>query len=179
MCNAVLISSDPVVDQFVRDHLLLVGGAAVTIFTAGCAVGRFVFDRLVATLRAEAEEFKNQRDEARRQLQEARLQVGQGDKGVDLQVKAKSEASRAQATGRLLSAISTILLLSLVGYGLYLQTLLSNAAAAESVRNVEFQKRTEAAIKALQAKPLASTATKPAAKPKAETNKSSEKQDSN
>lgn len=177
MINALLISSDPVIDQFVRDHLLLVGGAAFTIFTAGCAVGRFLFDRLVATLRAEAEEFKNQRDEARRQLQEARLQVEQGDKGNDLQVKAKTEASRAQATGRLFSAIATILLLTIVGYNLYLQSLLSNALAAESARTADFQQRTEAAIKALQPKPPSSTAPKAPAKPKPQTNKPVEKRD--
>ena len=88
----MIVSADPAIDQFVKDHFLLVGGAAVTVFTAGCAVGRFVFDRLVATLRAEAEEFKNQRDEARRQLQEARLKVEQGDNGSDLQVRANNEA---------------------------------------------------------------------------------------
>src|ERR1051326_5752962 len=118
----MIISADPAIDQFVKDNLLLVGGTALTVFTAGCAVGRFVFDRLFATLRAEAEGFKNQRDEARRQRQEARLKVEHGDNGSDLQVKANNEVSLAKATGRFLSAITTILLLSLVGYSLYLQT---------------------------------------------------------
>jgi len=171
-------TADPAVDQFVRDHLLLVGGATITVFTAGCAVGRFVFDRLVATLRAEAEEFKNQRDEARRQLQEARLQVAQSDKGVDLQVKAKSEASQAQAAGRFFSAIATILLLSLVGYNLYLQTLLSKTAASESLRNAEFQKKTEAAIQAIQAKLIAPAVTKPPTRMKPNPKPAAEKQDS-
>lgn len=162
----MIASADPAIDQFVKDHFLLVGGAAVTVFTAGCAVGRFVFDRLVATLRAEAEEFKNQRDEARRQLQEARLKVEHGDNGSDLQVRANNEASLAKATGRFLSAIATILLLSLVGYSLYLQTLESKKAAMESSRNSEFQERTETAIRGLQARPSAPVASRPPAKPK-------------
>jgi len=45
----MIISADPAIDQFVKDNLLLVGGTALTVFTAGCAVGRFVFDRLFAT----------------------------------------------------------------------------------------------------------------------------------
>lgn len=162
----MIASADPAIDQFVKDHLLLVGGAAVTVFTAGCAVGRFVFDRLVATLRAEAEEFKNQRDEARRQLQEARLKVAQGDSGADLQVKANSQASLAKATGRFLSALATILMLSLVGYSLYLQSLESRRAASESSHNAAFQERTETAIRALQSKPIAPAGSKPTNKPK-------------
>jgi hypothetical protein len=100
------------------------------------------------------EEFKNQRNEARTQLQQARLQVIQSDKGNDLQIKAKSQASLAQAAGRFFSALAIIIILGMVVYSVYVQNTMSSAAAAETLRNIEFQKRTEEAIRGLQIKPV-------------------------
>ena len=155
-----------------------VGGAA-SVFATGFAAGRFFFQGILDTRRAEAELYKSQRDDAIRRLEQNQHVVKESDEGSKLKIKAMRNEARAKAAGRLFSSLATILLLSLVGYSVYLQTVVTRSAAAESLRNVEFQKKTEASLRALQPKPVIQQVTKalkqtnrerkPQAKPDAET----------
>src|SRR5260370_8604563 len=111
---------DSVVEQFVKDHLFIVGSSALTVFLAGIAVGKFLFDRLVAILRAEAENLKNQRDEAREQLRQAQLQVRQQNNGEkEREIEAEKEVSRARALSSFVSPHATILITPLLAPNAY------------------------------------------------------------
>jgi hypothetical protein len=144
---------DPDVQQFVERHIYIVASQAVTVLLAGIAVGRFWLDRLVPILRAQAEEFKNQRDEARLQVQQANLRVQQTGNGREKDIEAQKETSRSRAVGRFFSAIATVLVIAMLGYNIYQQSLIRSLAQAEASRNADFQIQTAVSLKAIQPKP--------------------------
>ena len=155
---------DPDVEQFVERHIYIVASQAVTVLLAGIAVGRFWLDRLVPILRAQAEEFKNQRDEARLQLQQANLRVQQTGNGREKDIEAQKETSRSRAVGRFFTAMTTVLIIAMLGYSVYQQSLIRTLAQAEASKNASFQAQAAASLRAIQ-QPKPGPAPKPQVAP--------------
>jgi hypothetical protein len=156
----LLISDDPGLHQFVIDHLFLVGGCAVTVFGMGCAVGRFLFDRAVLSLRAAAEGFERERDAAREERNEFKHQLEklhqeiatlpdhQGE-GAQEYVKGRKQAAGAQILGRFFSAIVAMMLLGAAVYNIYeLRSLMANGATDKSL--TEFREKSEGEFRELK-----------------------------
>lgn len=223
-------SSDPSIDVFIQAHWLIVLSTVVTCFGAGAAVGRFVFDRLVAllngqvddltrrlaearlqtndalqeasaqtrqvdditkqrdqlrheldqvvttlkvqvdditkqrdqarhdldrvvaTLKTEADDFKMQRDEVRRQLEQVKV-FNQGvDQSEDKTAQIHEQAAKMRAARRLMRALAAMALFVVLAYGSYQQSVIANSLHEHSLRESEFQNRTDVLLKSLEGK---------------------------
>ena len=140
------------IEDFVRLHYRAFGSATAAIFATGVAVGRLMFDRAILAIRADSESYKNARDEARRDLAACEGKVKSYKTNESAPIQAEKERSRIKAVGRFFSAIATILLLALVGYGNYLQNRTSQGLTGFIKANSEFQSETQRSLRSLQEK---------------------------
>src|SRR5580704_12237731 len=93
-------TDDPGVQQFVMEHIFVVGGACVTVFGTGFAVGRLWFDRAVLSLRTAAEDFKRERDAAREQRDEMKQLLERTKAEFATRPEAPGDGSRKYTDGR-------------------------------------------------------------------------------
>ena len=109
------------IDDFVTSHWHYFAGTAFAIFSVGTVLGRFVFDRALATTKAELELAKAERDAAKRNATDLKTEL-ESAQAKKLAIQAEKESSFRRASGRLVSAATMILLLALVGYNVYIES---------------------------------------------------------
>jgi len=173
----LFLNDDPGIQRFVIEHLFVVGGACVTVFGTGFAVGRLWFDRANLFLRAAAEDFKRERDATREQRDELKQLLAKakaaefatrpdapGD-GSRKYTDARRQEARAHIAGRFLSAIVAMMLLGAAVYNVYeLRSLSLNSATEKTL--TEFRDKSHGSFRELNeklkepAKPGVSSASK-------------------
>jgi hypothetical protein len=163
----IIVNDDPGIQKFVIDHFLLVGGSTSAVFGTGCAVGRFLFDRAVLSLRSAAEDFERERDSAREEREDLKRQLEQAKQviqtrpdfngeGATKYVRGRRQVARAHIVSRLLSALLGMMLLGAAVYVVHEVRLLRVEGASEKSL-IEFSDKSNVEFRELKEKLKAPT----------------------
>jgi len=131
---AVLLQSPNDVQNFVNSHISVVSVFTITVFGAGCAAGRFAYDRSLDALDRDAQGYKEQRDEARRRLEELKASPPKGYSD-----RALPPLGGLGPFDKLTLRLGCLFMLAMLAYGIYLQRMSSISLAAESAMNTAFR----------------------------------------
>ena len=123
--------------SFLASNATVFGTAAVTVFGAGWAFGRFMFDRQIGAYKQEVEILNLQLAAARNEVsahQEKLVQTLADAKGRVMNI-----SSEVRAGSSLLSAIPTLLLMGLLGMCLYSLNMIYEALRTTDARESAFE----------------------------------------